>query len=284
MPEIGLSSNHLNANLKEAEGFLRYVSDIGFDFYELEITNFSLLANQRFISARRKNFVKMLQNIPLKYSLHLPLFIDLGENNHNYIQLMETLVELGQEVEIQDFILHPTRMRSLEASQQELSALVRMTPIFKNAGIKVHIENLLNKQKHQGYNYNVDVKEVPQLLTHLDRDVYGYCFDAGHAFITTRYREEDILKEYEDVKHNVTHLHLHDNFGKVPTGDQKMSKHEATILGLGDLHLPPTWGDIPYDLMKENLKEFNGKATVEIFKDYIEDLEEILECTRDIFI
>jgi sugar phosphate isomerase/epimerase len=38
----------------------------------------------------------------------------------------------------------------------------------------------------------------------------------------------------------VNHFHVHDVFGV-------LSERESAELGYGDLHLPPGWGEIPFD-------------------------------------
>jgi sugar phosphate isomerase/epimerase len=284
MPKFGLSSNHLNANLTQTEEFLRQVAEVGFDCYELELTNLSLMTNRRWIPPRKRDFVEVLNSIPLEYSLHLPLFMDLGEENNNYQDFFKSFVEIALELRIHDLVLHPSKRRSYFADSVEMQRLKTLAPLLRDSGIRVHLENLLNQAHDGAYSYNIPLGDNLRMLQQLDEECYGYCFDSGHAFITTRFREENIAEEYEKIRDSVTHLHLHDNFGKVPDGDKKISRHEALMLGYGDLHLPPTWGEIPFPELTPLFNGYEGRVIVELFKDYLDDLPGILETTRGLFI
>ena len=48
--------------------------------------------------------------------------------------------------------------------------------------------------------------------------------------------------------------------------------------------MPPSWGEIPYNELKPTFKNYSGRITVELFKDYLNDLDDILESTKEIFI
>lgn len=282
---FGLSSNHLDANFKKTERFLLDIKKIGFDYYELEVTNYSLLANYHWIKKRKDDFIKMLNSIPLQYSIHLPLFIDLGDTRTNYDDMFKSFVEFSNEANIKDLILHPTRIRNFGATEVEIGNLKRLIPLLKESGITIHLENLLNYKHHNGgYNYNVSLNDNIQILSKLNSDVYGYCFDCGHGYLTTKFREENFVEEVNDIMSSITYLHVHDNFGKIPEMGKTLTKHESTMMGYGDLHMPPSWGEIPYDELKPTFKNYSGRITVELFKDYLNDLDDILESTKEIFI
>ena len=283
MREFGLSSNHLTPNISETALLLEEVASAGFDYYEFELTNLSLIANHKWIPKRKQDFVNAVSQLPLKYALHLPLFLDLGVDSSEYHELIKSMVEFAEELKIKDFVLHPTRQKNYSSTNTEFRRLKKLEPLFKKAGIKVHLENLLNQQYNGMPTYNVALGDNARTLHLLNDDCYGYCFDFGHAFITTKYREEDIVEEYDKIKDIVTRIHIHDNFGKIPLEEQRMNKHEATMMGYGDLHLPPTWGEIPFEEVKEHLKDFQNPITIEIFKDYVHDLKDILVTTKNLF-
>ena len=49
------------------------------------------------------------------------------------------------------------------------------------------------------------------------------------------------------------HLHLHDSFGLLQTMPTYI-KSEAVSYGLGDIHLPLGWGNIPFDEVFDKLE------------------------------
>lgn len=286
MTKFGLASNHLDSNLKETSAFLNSIAAKGFDFYELEITNYSLMANHTWIKKREDDFISALRDIPLEYSLHLPLLLDLGdsEDKSHYQDLFKSFVEFANELKIKDFVLHPSRYKDSNAVNEETVQLRALAPLFRDAGIKVHLENLLNQKYNGCYSYNVAINDNIRLLNELDEPCYGYCFDFGHANITTKFREENLVEEFDRAFEYTTHLHIHDNFGKIPEEGKKLNKHESAMLGFGDMHMPPGWGDVPYQELRGHLALYEGKAVIELFKDYLDDLDDILATTKALFI
>ena len=282
--KFGLSSNHLDANFKKTENFLNNIYNIGFNYYELELTNYSLLANHCLIKKRKDDFIKVLKSLPLSYAIHLPLVIDIGDSHNNYDDLFKTFIDFSIEAGITDLILHPSKNRKFGHQDSEIKTLQRLSKAFIDSGITVHLENLLNYKGHNGgYNYNVSLHDNIQLLDAINKDCYGYCLDIGHGYITTKYREENLIEEVSHIMNRITHLHVHDNFGKIPEVGNPLTKHESAMMGFGDLHMPPTWGDIPYEKMKELFNGYSGKVTIELFKDYLGDLDDILATTKELF-
>ena len=46
---------------------------------------------------------------------------------------------------------------------------------------------------------------------------------------------------------DVVHLHVHDNWGRTVNLPFSVPYIYTAPFGVGDLHLPPGWGSIPYD-------------------------------------
>lgn len=72
----------------------------------------------------------------------------------------------------------------------------------------------------------------------------GVTFDVGHLNMSKKfgYKDEDLVKEAEKVKHLVNKVHLTDNFG------------------FNDSHLPPGMGNVPFQALLEALGEKGAKA------------------------
>src|SRR6185312_10683827 len=77
------------------------------------------------------------------------------------------------------------------------------------------------------------------------------CLDFSHGAIRCSQQGADFLLEAKALSKVSRHLHLHDSFGD-HAYVRTHSRAERVAYGLGDLHLPLGWGNIPWNrLMTE---------------------------------
>lgn len=131
-----------------------------------------------------------------------------------------------------------------------------LEPTLKEYGVKCAIENLANidwNGIHQ-HDFGTCSKDLIELLDALDSDVFGVCFDAGHANLMPEGSES--LKDFiHALGSRIKVVHLHDNFGWL------------NCWGGGcDRHLPPFMGALPWKEVKEALIDvgFNGSFNFEV--------------------
>ena len=67
------------------------------------------------------------------------------------------------------------------------------------------------------------------------------------AYIEATHRGLDFREQLRAMAPVAGHLHVHDSFGLPYSMNRFYHPAEATALGIGDLHLPIGWGDIPWD-------------------------------------
>lgn len=283
MKNIGFATSLINSNITETVTHLEKVYEAGFSHYEIEITNASIMAGSRWIPKRKNDFVKGLLSVPISYSIHLPMVLDLGDPNLRFEDaqnIIKAFIELSHELNNKDMVLHPTRHVHHISSIQEINYLKKLEPLFREADIVVHIENVLNKRLGGEYIHNVSLRDNLSILRELNSDVFGYCLDVGHANINAAAQSENLIDEIEFISASVTHLHLHDNLGN-PL-NHSMNRHEAMLMGKGDMHMPPMWGTIPYGEILQPLKDYKGKVVLEIFQDYLDDLHDIYQTADEL--
>ena len=91
----------------------------------------------------------------------------------------------------------------------------KLMPAAKKHGVKICLENLFTiKYDHVIDGTCSDAKEacwyIDTLNAEAGEDIFGYCFDVGHANITGK----NIREEINTLGHRLTILHIHDNDGK----------------------------------------------------------------------
>ena len=75
-------------------------------------------------------------------------------------------------------------------------------------------------------------------------------------------------------------MHIHDSFG-VPKTIWTYNPAEDAAMGMGDLHLPPGWGNLPFDrLMREGTLPADAVFMIELHPRCWDALGETVEATR----
>ncbi|HDK25775.1 MAG TPA: sugar phosphate isomerase/epimerase [Candidatus Atribacteria bacterium] len=137
------------------------------------------------------------------------------------------------------------------------------------------------------YNYGTKIEELVEQVKKIDRENVGITFDFGHAYLASKYYRFKFLDSIKLALPYIKHVHIHDGFGKA-----KLSYEEQDInliqFGVGDMHMPVGWGDIPYQKIFPLLKNYNGVLCLELKPRYkrfyrysLERIKELIESTHN---
>jgi len=131
-----------------------------------------------------------------------------------------------------------------EADKREREALFELAEFAKPYGVRIAFENIFTTAFGQ---YRQTPAEMGATVKAVDHPNLVALIDFSHAYIESTYRGFDFREQLRAMAPVAGHLHVHDSFG-LPTGhSQFFHPQEATALGLGDLHMPLGWGNIPWD-------------------------------------
>jgi sugar phosphate isomerase/epimerase len=142
------------------------------------------------------------------------------------------------------------------AFENNIKFFKAIEPTLKEYGVNCAIENLANiswEGIHQ-HDYCSTSKDLLELIDALNDDIYGVCFDAGHANLMPE-GSESTTEFINNLGDKLKVLHLHDNFGWV------------SCWGGGcDRHLPPFMGAFPWKELKTALIGigFDGSFNFEV--------------------
>jgi len=142
-------------------------------------------------------------------------------------------------------------------------------------------------QEVRKYKYGTKIEELVDQVKEIDRDNVGVTLDFGHAYLASKYYHFKFLDSIRLALPYIKHVHIHDCFGK-----PKVSYEEQDInliqFGIGDLHMPVGWGEIPYDKIFRLLKNYNGVLCLELkprykkfYKYSLERVKELIESTSN---
>ena len=140
--------------------------------------------------------------------------------------------------------------------RQVCKSLDELQEECKAKGVRICIENLLGTpDEHQHYQFDM-------LFDRYDADFLGFCFDTGHAFITSE--GKDMLELARRYKDRMFAIHMSDNLGIM----SKECWKDDIAMTKCDLHRIPFNGDF----------DWNGFAKV--LADSVYDLPVVLEISK----
>jgi sugar phosphate isomerase/epimerase len=160
---------------------------------------------------------------------------------------------------------HPGRVPAAPAAQLERlhaierAALREMGDVAASHGVMIAVENLFVERASS---YTPDPVRLAAEVAAVDHPNVCGLLDFSHAYIMTNFRGMDFRDALAAFAPRVNHLHVHDSFGR-PTGIEGFYRFaEQIAFGMGDLHLPMGWGDIPWDAILPGLPVRTGTVMI----------------------
>ena len=255
-----VSKEGLVASIKED---LRYYAEIGADFAEICLGSIDIVAGGKVIETRRKELTELAGGFPLKYTVH-------GIVSSNYMNaatvrrqidttkaMLEICDSIGAGILVQHsgFVRSDLPLELAEANKREFDALGEVGEAAAKYGIRIAVENIFTIH---GGEYRKTPSQVAETIRELDHKNVVALTDFSHAYIECTYRGLDFMSELRAMAPVTGHLHVHDSFGQRAGHTPFYYPPEGTALGLGDLHLPLGWGDIPWETIFSELTFLPG--------------------------
>ena len=205
-----------------------------------------------------------------------PMYIEGADDINNYlIMVVEKECAICQYLECPALVVHPYSCADKGKEKEINLAMYRkLIPAAKKYGIKLCLENMYRfANGHGTVGACGDAKEacwyIDTLNEEAGEDIFGFCFDVGHANISGR----NIREEVRTLGHRLTALHIHENDGindlhqipyalKHSSGQKLYTDWEGFIEGLRDINYRGTLNfetfaalrGTPYELVPSMLK------------------------------
>lgn len=191
----------------------------------------------------------------LRYTLHGPGEADLFDASDPSLheRLLRGGLEVARAIGATVMVVHPGQrrpwpggsprpMEELRAREREiLSALAEEAAGW---GGRIALETWLppSDNVRWGYSYAAWPEQLAAQIEAVGHPALGVCLDTGHLWASANWYGFDFLAGVARLAPLVNHVHLQDIAGGAPLVDAIGNP----VLGLGDQHLPPGWGDIPF--------------------------------------
>lgn len=278
------SANGLPSTIIES---LERLEQVGTDTVELPLLWMELVIDGRVMPARLEELRRAVSGRPFAYSAHAAIGINFM-CDPVYLRLHQGLARahltIAAELGCEHMVVHTgfcapnlakPQIERLRA--QECETLLALGDEARAAGVILCVENIFAEK---GNRLTASASELAAELRELGHSHVQACLDISHAALHCDSVGLDLMEEVAPLIPLAKHVHIHDSFGRtnnIPVHNQQ----EALGLGIGDLHLPVGWGNLPFDDIVA-LAEF-PKATIfniELNKHRWHALDEAVQKTR----
>jgi sugar phosphate isomerase/epimerase len=275
------------SNLTRLEEKLNRVLEAGFDTVEIPIQGMNVILNGEIDRCRLDAYIKLLNSLPLNYTMHAPFEINLFRQDDSafdqklFMASLEVTGAVGSEIMVyhvgrfvgeEQFIYPQTWNHYSEADKQGL--LQREREFIRNAGerakqlnVRIGMENMRPYLDCPDYCYSVIPHLLAEQVAAINHPCIGIALDVGHLYLSIKMYRLDLQVEIAAILPYIIHLHVHDNFGK-PCYSTEKSQYELIPLGRGDMHMPIGTGEVPMAEIIQLLNAFNGYLIHEVREQY----------------
>jgi len=174
-----------------------------------------------------------------------------------------------------------------EESFWELSKHSSNSIIFPSSVFDLRTSKPFFLRKIGKYNYGTKIEDLVEQVKKINRENVAITLDFGHAYIASRYYSFNFLDSIELALPYIKHVHIHDCFGKPGISCEERDINLIPF-GMGDMHMPVGWGEIPYDKIFQLLKNYNGILCLELKPRYsnfygysLQRVKELIESTSN---
>jgi sugar phosphate isomerase/epimerase len=244
---------------------LETLRSAGPDFVEVFPDGLGVILGGRLDPIRLEHVREQLLESGLAYTVHAPLDMNLMDLTAPgpYRDVLRASIEFASGIGAEVIVCHAgQRVGARDARHSFRDQLAAERSALREAGdlaavfdLTVAVENYypeLPIVRGTVYDYSVWPRELAEQISAVDHPAVGICLDVGHAALASDVFGFDYLEECAAVASLVRHVHLHDNLIKTNlTGEPQVSEHP--VYGLGDLHLPPGRGSIPFEKLFQRL-------------------------------
>jgi sugar phosphate isomerase/epimerase len=272
--------DRLRENLDQAE-------ELGVEFVELPVFAMDLIAGGRVLQTQMQRLHGALKARSLGYTVHGPIglnFLQAPEIAGRHLTVAKAAIEVAADIGAPHLVLHTgrtmaqteTEIEDLYAHQRE--AFASLGDIAARHSIIIAVENIFPTKA--GEHTALPSRLAREIETINHPNVRG-CLDFSHATLTCAGAGVDFLTHAKELARVACHLHIHDSFGD-PTQFWTFSRSERLAYGLGDLHLPIGWGNIPWAAIVEDFTfQPDVIFNLELPVPYWFALEDSLRAVRD---
>jgi sugar phosphate isomerase/epimerase len=283
---FGFCTDEVRPDLSDLDAQLARIEATGASHCELSLYELDLVVGGRVLPERRRLLERICARRALKYTVHGVLAVNFMDEVHldAHKAVCRAMLELCAAVGASVMAHHPGRLPATHAAHLERlhgierDALRAMGDVAAGYGVKIAVENLFVEDARD---YTPDPVRLAKEIAAVDHPHVCGLLDFSHAYIMAQFRGTDYLEALQAFAPQVNHLHVHDSLGRPTSIGGFYRFAEQIAFGMGDLHMPLGWGDIPWDAILPGLALRPGTVMiVELQERYWAELEQCAATAR----
>jgi sugar phosphate isomerase/epimerase len=282
---INIHSSRINGELALLQRDLDYFAACGFDYVEIPAHGVDVIIGGRLQPQRLRQVKQILARFPFSYTVHAPDPLNLFDiaNLEWHKEVFRSSIAFTQEIGAQVLVYHAgsthnladtggLEMDALKARERE--ALQELGELALRAGVVIGVEN------GERDSYSMVIADLVAQVQAIAHPAVSITLDIGHAALSAPRLGFDLAAAIRQAAPLIAHWHLHDNFGRTLKLPQDIAYIYAAPYGIGDLHMPPGWGAIPYAQILKGVRTPPAALLMEIQPRYHDALPEALAAAR----
>ena len=216
----------------------------------------------------------------LRYTAHATLSVNFMDeaNLDLHRAVCRANLELAAALGATAMVLHPGVIAAQPAHELdrlhavERAALREMGDVAGRLGVRIAVETLFVESERE---YTADPARLAAEIRAVGHPSVVGTLDVSHSYLMTSFRGTSFAEAVAAFAPVTGHFHLHDSFGRPPGSlGGFYTDSERLAFGVGDLHLPFGWGDIPFETLLPGLPVLPGSVlTVELPERYWVELD-----------
>ena len=305
------------------EETLRIIQDTSFQYAEIPVHGVDVVCNGKINRPQVRAIQEILKRFNLKYTVHAPDKLNLmdSRNFKLHMEIFKSGIEFANAIDSEIFVYHNGKMLlqevfnsqkserdtlfNINSSQEinrlkdiEVNRLQELALFARSLGVTITMENAnpgwtenyflksgsFSLDTISQYNYGVKIDSLVEQVRKVNQENVAIALDFGHAYIASRFYRFNYLDSIKSALPYIKHVHLHDCFGKFNSTNEEKDI-DLIPFGLGDMHMPLGWGEIPIDGIFRLLRNYDGIICLELKprykKFYAHSLQMIKEFMRN---
>lgn len=255
------------------------------DSVELPVFGWDLVVGGRLLEARVEALAEDLVDRPFGYSVHGVLgvnFMDAADRLYLHDRVARANIEIAARLGARHLVLHAGLCPDdgapaiSERYARQRDRLARLGDVAGARGVVICVENVFSL----GGLHTATPARLAEELDRLDHPAVRATFDISHGALQSAIAGADFLEEATALAPFARHLHVHDSFA-LPFDFWTMHPSEQMAFGIGDLHMPLGWGDLPFDRLARTCAfPKDALFNIELNPRHWSELAETLAATR----
>ncbi|MEL6218451.1 MAG: sugar phosphate isomerase/epimerase family protein [Pseudomonadota bacterium] len=280
---VGFSTTDLAQTLGDLGTLLDWAEELELASVELSLSNFEVIGGCKIWPDRMAELARICADRPFGFTVHGPIASSFGDIRNITLQTdaaracLEVSHRIGATAQVTHAALLPlTEAERVTPMALERETLAALAPEFADAGVALCVETLFP----HGPVWVASPAELAEQIRAVDHPNIRACIDFSHVFLNAAERGFNAYAELATLAPLAAHLHVHDSFAW-PRSFAPYSHSEAILFGLGDLHLPPGRGSLPWEQLAALPFADGIIANLELISRHRDQIPSAVAWTRD---